>query len=158
MVFQFISKASVERTYEVPSYFPMQRNCNVTLYQNAHVPKNMPVFENLIGPDGNRYDAASCWHDLYHCLMAAENIICITGWAVWDKLQLFRGSDLNVDNRTLGEILIEKANQGVQVYVLVWSEKTSGDVIGEKGMMGTHDMETYKRFKNTRYINRSFAS
>ncbi len=36
-----------------------------------------------------------------------------------------------------------------QVYVMVWSEKTSGDVIGEKGMMGTHDMETYNRFKNT---------
>ncbi len=33
---------------------------------------------------------------------------------------------------------------------MVWSEKTSGAVIGEKGMMGTHDMETYNRFKNTR--------
>ncbi len=82
--------------------------------------------------------------------MSAERLICITGWAVWDKLQLFRGPDLNVDNRTLGEILIEKANQGVQVYVMVWSEKTSGEVIGQKGMMGTHDMETFHRFKNTR--------
>ncbi len=34
---------------------------------------------------------------------------------------------------------------------MVWSEKTSGAVIGEKGMMGTHDMETYNRFKNTRW-------
>ncbi len=46
-----------------------------------------------------RYDAQACWHDVYHALMGAENLICITGWAVWDKLQLFRGSDLNIDNR-----------------------------------------------------------
>ncbi len=46
-----------------------------------------------------RYDAEACWHDVDHALMGAENLICITGWAVWDKLQLFRGSDLNIDNR-----------------------------------------------------------
>ena len=36
-----------------------------------------------------------------------------------------------------------------QVYVMVWSEKTSGDVV-EKGFMNTHDMETYNLFKNTK--------
>ena len=49
--------------------------------------------------------------------MQAEQLICITGWAVWDKLKLFRGADLNIDNRTLGELLIEKANQGVKVRI-----------------------------------------
>ncbi len=44
------------------------------------------------------------------------------------------------DGKTLGEILIERANSGVAVYVMVWSEKTSGDIVGEKGVMGTHDM------------------
>ena len=35
---------------------------------------------------------------------------------MWDKLLLFRGEDQSIDNRTLGEILIDKAeNQGVQV-------------------------------------------
>ena len=33
---------------------------------------------------------------------------------------------------------------------MVWSEYTSGKVLPEKGFMGTHDMETYNRFKNTR--------
>lgn len=33
---------------------------------------------------------------------------------------------------------------------MVWSEYTSGDVLGQKGIMGTHDMETYNRFKNTK--------
>jgi hypothetical protein len=45
---------------------------------------------------------------------------------------LFRGADSAIDPRTLGEILLDKANRGVSVYVMVWSEKTSGDFLGEK--------------------------
>ena len=45
---------------------------------------------------------------------------------------MFRGGDKMIDSRSLGEILVEKANLGVKVYVMVWSEKTSGDIIGEK--------------------------
>jgi hypothetical protein len=33
---------------------------------------------------------------------------------------------------------------------MVWSEKTSGEVLGDQGMMGTHDMETYKYFKDSK--------
>ena len=54
------------------------------------------------------------------------------------------------DGQTLGDILVQKADVGVAVYVMVWSEKTSGDVIGEKGVMGTHDMETFNFFKSTK--------
>ena len=32
---------------------------------------------------------------------------------------------------------------------MVWSEKTSGDIVGEKGVMNTHDMETFNYFKGT---------
>ena len=32
--------------------------------------------------------------------------------------------------------------------MMVWSEKSSGDIVGDEGVMGTHDMETYKYFKN----------
>ena len=45
--------------------------------------------------------------------------------------------------------MIERANAGVDVYVMVWSEKTSGVAITE-GILGTHDMETFKRFKGTK--------
>ncbi len=41
---QFISVAMMERTYEVPCYFPMHRACNVTLYMDAKVPKGMPKY------------------------------------------------------------------------------------------------------------------
>ena len=55
-----------------------------------------------------------------------------------------------MDDRTLGEILVDKANMGVRVYVMVWSEKTSGKIVGEKGVMNTHDMETFNYFEGTK--------
>ena len=33
---------------------------------------------------------------------------------------------------------------------MIWSEATSGDYVGEKGVCGTHDMETFNRFKSTK--------
>ena len=151
---QFIAKSSVQPSYEVDSYFPMKTSNNVTLYQDACCPNVqhlMPQFQMLCLPDGStNHQPASCWSDLYQSLMGANQIICITGWSVWDKLQLFRGEDLNIDNRTLGEILVDKSKQGVDIYVMVWSEKTSGEVVGEKGVMNTHDMETFHYFKNTK--------
>ena len=120
----------------------MHQNCRVTLYQDACVPKNLPQFANLpVYP-------ASCWHDLYDTIIAAKEVICITGWAVWDKLQLFRGEDLAIDNRTLGEILKDKAKEGVKVWVMIWSEKTSSRFKTD-GLMGTHDMDTYNYFKHS---------
>jgi len=145
----FISRQSMQKTYDVNCYFPMHTNCRVTLYQDAHCPPNMPQFLNMHLPPGESYYPPSCWNDLYASLIEAREIICITGWAVWDKLQLFRGQDKARDQRTLGEILVDKANQGVKVYVMVWSEKTSGE-FKKVGVMGTHDMETYYYFKQTK--------
>ena len=136
-------------TYDVNCYFPMHTNCRVTLYQDAHCPPNLPQFTNMHLPPGESYYPPSCWKDLYDSLIEAREIICITGWAVWTKLQLFRGQDKALDQRNLGEILIDKANQGVKVYVMVWSEKTSGE-FKRDGVMGTHDMETYYDFKKTK--------
>jgi len=147
----FISRQQMEKTYEVNCYFPMRTNCRVTLYQDAHVPPNLPQFLNMHLPPGETYYPPSCWNDLYDTIMNAKEIICITGWAVWDKLQLFRGSDLSKDSRTLGEILRDRSAEegGPKVYVMVWSEKTSGD-FKRQGVMGTHDMDTYYYFKDTK--------
>ncbi len=164
------SAASMAKTYNVDCYFPMRENCKVTLYQvrklmnarctskkhsfihslkDAHAHEEMPLFATMERPDGVVHKPRSCWKDMYGDLMQAQQVICITGWAVWDKLQLFRGDDLAIDRRTLGEILTDKAEQGVRVYVMVWSEKTSNE-FKEQGFMGTHDMETFNYFKNTK--------
>ncbi len=41
----------------------------------------------------------------------------------------------------------------VQIFVMVWSEKSSGEIVGDAGVMGTHDMETYKFFKDKNNYN-----
>jgi hypothetical protein len=41
-------------------------------------------------------------------------------------------------------------NRKLLIRFVYRSEKTSGDFIGEKGVMGTHDMETFNFFKGTR--------
>ena len=83
-------------------------------------------------------------------IVEAQHIICITGWSVWTELRLFRGEDaLRIYDGTLGELLCRKADQGVNVKVMVWSEYTSGNIKTE-GVMGTHDMETYNYFKDGR--------
>lgn len=45
--------------------------------------------------------------------------------------------------------MVDRANEGVQVYVMIWSEITSVEAIGMEGVMGTHDTETYNYFKDT---------
>ena len=139
---EYKSKLEMEKTYDVDCYFPMHTDCRVRLYQDAHVPPGLPQFAGL------REYPRSCWTDMYHTIMGAQKLICITGWAVWTKLLLFRGQDLNIDRRTLGEILIDKSKEGVKVFVMVWSEKTSNQM-KQEGVMGTHDMETYNYFKPT---------
>ena len=81
-------------------------------------------------------------------------MICITGWSVWTELELFRGEDKQIYDGTLGQLLCKKADQGVKVKVMVWSEYTSGSV-KEKGVMGTHDMATYKYFKDPKNYDSS---
>ena len=79
--------------------------------------------------------------------MEAKEFICITGWSVWHRLKLLRGADLSIDQRILGEILVDKANNGVKVFVMVWAEKVEA-----KGhtIMGTFFSETYRYFKATK--------
>ena len=49
---------------------------------------------------------------------------------MWDKLLLFRAENLSIDNRTLGELLIDKAeNQGVQVSTIKWQ---GGQQVGNR--------------------------
>ena len=101
----------------------------------------------------------SCWRDVYDTIMEAEQLICITGWSVWHELKLFRGDDEQIDKRTLGQILVNKANMGTKVFVMVWDEATTGqgNVLSKVVTMGTHDEETYNFFKDTGKIQNFIA-
>eukprot|EP00092_Neocalanus_flemingeri_P027266 GFUD01029568.1.p1 GENE.GFUD01029568.1~~GFUD01029568.1.p1 ORF type:complete len:832 (-),score=202.16 GFUD01029568.1:287-2782(-) len=159
---EYISMVQIGATYEVDSYFRMHRGCSVTLYQDTCCPTDLPWLNMVQGPNNTPPTHNSCWKDLYYSLEGAQNIICITGWSVWTKLRLFRGEEaVSIYGGTLGELLCRKADQGVEVKIMVWSEKTSGEWVGDAGMMNTHDMETYKYFKdgkNYRTSNRVIAA
>jgi len=159
LMVHYVSKLSQNHTYDVDCYFQMHQNSNVILYQDAHA---KPPGENghkqfyTMPPELNYYPR-SCWTDLYHTIMQAKQLICITGWSVWHELKLFRGADqATYTDKNLGEILKEKADEGVHVFVMVWSEKTSNQLKTE-GVMGTHDMSTYNYFKNNTKVRCALA-
>ena len=145
---QFISQSDIQKgSYDIEGYFPIRKNCRVTLYQDAHVPETMPQFKTMDPP----HQPACCYKDMYSAIRNAEQVICITGWSVWTELKFFRGTDTSIEKRTLGQILVDKANRGVKVYVMVWDEATTGknNVLESVVTMGTHDEETFDYFKNT---------
>jgi len=139
---EYVSMVQIGHSYEVDSYFPMHRGCSVTLYQDTKVPTDLPWLNMVQGPNNTPPTHNSCWKDLYYSIEGAQNIICITGWSVWTKLKLFRGEEaVSIYGGTLGELLARKADQGVEVKVMVWEER-------KEGVLGTHDMETYRFFKD----------
>jgi len=149
---KFLQVKDMEKNFAVNAYFPMRSGCKVDLYSCA---RNSPFPVQL--SDGESYQPGSCYLDMYKTIVAAEKFIYITGWSVWTDLHLVRGDDaesLETDNElehwelSLGELLKMKAECGVRVLVMIWSEYTSG-AVKEAGMMGTHDMETFNFFKGT---------
>ena len=53
---------------------------------------------------------------------------------------------------SLGELLIERANAGVRVCVLVWDDKTSLNVplLRTQGLMMVHDEDMHNFFRDTK--------
>ncbi|XP_057977595.1 phospholipase D beta 1-like [Malania oleifera] len=130
------------------TYFPLRTGCEVTLYQDAHVPDG--CLPNLT-LDGNiQYEHHSCWHDIFEAIRQARRLIYITGWSVYHKVRLVRDTS-DASNSTLGDLLKTKSQEGVRVLLLVWDDPTSRSVLGYKtdGIMQTHDEETRSFFKNS---------
>eukprot|EP00170_Pyropia_yezoensis_P005382 contig_21850_g5396 len=130
---------------DVPgTYFPLRTGCQVRLYQDAHVDEN-----ELPEVPGSSYIPGCCFRDMYAAIDAAQDFVYITGWSVFTEISLLRerhgGGE---DPETLGALLKRKAEEGVQVRIMVWDElmSTSGSVLGHeyehKGMMMTHDEGT----------------
>ncbi|GAB0491525.1 hypothetical protein MMPV_002779 [Pyropia vietnamensis] len=135
---------------DVPgTYFPLRTGCQVRLYQDAHVDEN-----ELPTVPGSSYVPGCCFRDMYAAIDAARDFVYITGWSVFTEISLLRerhgGGE---DPETLGMMLKRKAEEGVQVRIMVWDElmSTSGSVLGHdyehKGLMMTHDEETREYFE-----------
>lgn len=128
------------------TYFPVRKGIRVTMYQDADTPpESLPPI-----PFRPQYQHSRCWIELAKAMMASTEFIYITGWAVWPELVMVR-TDYPGDEwkgLTLGEMLIQKAEEGVKVLVMVWDEYASGRF--SKGLMGTHDEEVVAYFKKTK--------
>ena len=132
------------------SYFPVRNNILVTLYQDADCAETQNTLPDcLLSENTIKHEQRSCWTDIHDALVDANHLICITGWGFLPQLRLLRKDGEDVDKRSLGEILIDKANDGVDVYVLIWDERSSNK-LKEAGIMGNNDEATFKYFKSTK--------
>ncbi|CAI9096665.1 OLC1v1032863C2 [Oldenlandia corymbosa var. corymbosa] len=133
----------------VPFCFFRERQGNsVTLYQDAHMPDD--AFAEYL-ESKMHYEPQRCWEDIFDAISNAKDIIYITGWSVNAKITLVRdpGRPKPGGNITLGELLKNKANDGVRVLLLVWDDRTSTEALKKDGLMETHDQETWEFFRNT---------
>ena len=55
-----------------------------------------------------------------------------------------------IDQRTLGQILVDKANEGVSVFVMIWDDPSSVRLFGVAGVQATNDEATYNFFRPTK--------
>lgn len=127
-------------------YFPVRTGVKFSMFQDADVPPGLlpPV------PDMEHYEHGRCWVELAKAIMSATEFIYITGWAVWPQLVMVRTDDGGEEwkDLTLGQMLVQKAEEGVKVLVMVWDELASN--FFSAGMMGTHDEEVVAYFKKTK--------
>eukprot|EP00124_Ichthyophonus_hoferi_P004401 Ihof_evm1s478 gene=Ihof_evmTU1s478 len=132
------------------TYFDAHEDCRVTLYGDAHVPEGrIPSIELA---HGEYYEAQTCWKNLYDSIVEAKHFIYMVGWSVFTELTLVREEGVP----TLGELLKQKAEEGVIVCIMPWDEAMSikfkrvSNLLGlQDGLMATHDEETRRFFKKT---------
>lgn len=141
---KYLTRKQLTATPEVQGCFYSMRECNnVILYQDAHCVELPSISHDL----RSQYRQPRAWLDLYHAIMDARKFIYIVGWSVNTKISLLRWN--GEDNRCIGKILLQKADEGVQVIVMVWDELTSTG-LNKEGTMGTSDEATAEFFKDTK--------
>ncbi|XP_041005424.1 phospholipase D alpha 1-like isoform X1 [Juglans microcarpa x Juglans regia] len=131
------------------TFFPQRHGCRVTLYQDAHIPDKFIPKIPLAG--GKYYEPQRCWEDIFDAISKAKHLIYIAGWSVYTKIKLVR--DLRRQKPegelTLGELLKNKASEGLRVLMLVWDDRTSVKLLKKDGVMATHDEDTESYFRDT---------
>lgn len=128
------------------TFFDQRQGCSVTLYKDAHVPHSADHTWITLSRT-KYYIPGRCWEDIYNAIMGAKHFIYITGWSVYTEITLIREPTTSI---TLGEMLKTKANEGVNVLMLVWDDRTSVPALKRDGLMATHDQEIANYFRDTK--------
>ncbi|KAG5115200.1 hypothetical protein JHK84_041313 [Glycine max] len=98
----------------------------LTSHKDAHVPDNFVPKIPLAG--GHTYQPHRCWEDVFYAINNARHLIYILGWFVHTEITLVRNSTRpkpGGDNVTLGELLKNKAREGVRVLMLLWDDSVN---------------------------------
>ncbi|MCO5603712.1 hypothetical protein L7F22_057863 [Adiantum nelumboides] len=148
----FVGKGVVDGRYPgVPyTFFRQWKGCKVTLYQDAHVPNDFQP--KIYLSNGNLYEQQRCWEDIYRAISGAKHLIYITGWSVYTQIELIRDKERPIEGSEgllLGDLLKQKAAEGVRVNMLVWDDRTSVGTFKKDGLMATHDEDTEQFFNGS---------
>jgi len=157
---EFIPASLLKASPTVPGVYFRPHYDNVCkLYVNADDGIDLAPIVMYGGPDNaeNVWESPRLWKDMYEAICDAKHFIYITGWAVDCKQSLLRGRDREEAEATshyspvIGELLKQKAEEGVIVNMLVWDDATSNPgMLRPVGFMGTHDEESRLFFKDSK--------
>lgn len=131
------------------TFFRQRQGCKVSLYPDAHVPDDrITQFLRSVG----FYEPQRCWEDIFDAINNAKHLIYITGWSVYTKITLIRDPNRQKPGGEiiLGDLLKRKANEDVNVLMLIWDDRTSVPQLRQDGLMATHDQETKVFFEGTK--------
>ena len=148
----FYGRGCVDHKYPgVPyTFFKQYSGCKLTLYQDSHVPDTFDP--KIYLSNGKLHEFHRCWEDIYKAISGAKHLIYVTGWSIYTKIELVRDPNRPIEGAqglTLGQLLKNKASEGVRVNILVWDDRTSVGFIKKNGIMGTHDEDTEEYFKGS---------
>ena len=137
------------------TYFNARQGNDVKLYVNADdSSKDLPKVTYGKNTD-KTWEANRLWKDTYDSICQAQHLIYVTGWAVDYTQSLLRGEEKEdaISNGKyspyIGDLLIQKAEEGVTVNMMGWDDQTSNNLKLE-GVMATKDEQLRRFFKNTK--------
>ena len=149
---EYVPSWMLEKSLDVPgTYFKVRKGNKVKLYVNADDIDDGSF--KLVKYGGARDNSKTwkpprLWRDIYDSICNAKHFIYITGWSVDTSISLLRGKERDKAIKDgkyspyIGKLLIQKADEGVVVNLLAWSDLSSS--------LGTHDKESWKYFKDTK--------
>ena len=92
----------------------------ITQQQKQTTKKKKKKKTKITLSSGQPFVEAGAWEDIYASILGARKLIYITGWSVWTETVLTRRPASDADAPTLGELLKARAEEGVDVLMLVW--------------------------------------
>lgn len=162
--------------------FPQRCNCHVTLYQDAHhlstfqppfFPRGPPrrlwedVYKAIEGAKHLIYIAG--WSLNPNMVLVIENLshfpihslsLCLSlqkSYIVNLFFNQVRDSETDIPHAKgvkLGELLQQKAEEGVAVRIMLWDDETSLPLIKNVGLMRTYDEDALAYFTHTKVVCR----